>query len=105
MTAALSAAVRVGHLDDNELSDVLEVAWIAGIERQGVGDGGGRDERVLGARGGFLPGTAAGGCHAAERASCAGVERDGLEIGLGLLKMRLACGPYLVGTRNQRPDR
>ncbi len=50
MTAGLSAAVRVGHLDDNELSVVLE-------------------------------------------------------IGLGLLKMRLACGPYLVGTRNQRPDR
>ncbi len=50
MTAGLSAAVRVGHLDDNELSDVLEV-------------------------------------------------------GLGLLKMRLACGPYLAGTRNQRPDR
>jgi hypothetical protein len=70
-----------------------------------VRDRGSRDERVVGSRLVLAPGAAKGRRNSAEGAGTRRVEGDWVEVGLGLLQMRLPRSPLPRVARHERADR
>lgn len=72
----------------------LEVAWVAGVERQRIRECARRDERVICSRSRFAPRRAKSGRYAAKGPRTISVERQHVEVRLGLLQVLLP-GPTL----------
>ena len=88
--------IGVRNRHDLELVDAGKVTRVAGVQRQRVGDRGGSDERVVRSRGGLSAGATEGRSDPPERARRRRIERDRVEVGLGLLKVGLARDPLLI---------
>jgi hypothetical protein len=97
--------VGVWDLDKFELVDAPEVVGIHGIQRQSSRDGGGGDHCVVSARAGLASCTSEFGGHLAEGSSGRCIERERVEIGFGLLEMRLPGRTLRVGLGDQWADR
>jgi hypothetical protein len=63
------------------------------------------DQCIERARGRLSPRFTQARSHSAECARGVAIECDGIEVGFGLLQMRLACGPLVIGLSHVRPDR
>jgi hypothetical protein len=74
--------------------DPLEVAWVAGAERHRIRECARRDERVVCSRSRFAPRRAKSGRYAAKCQRTVPVERNHVEVRLGLLQVLLP-GPTL----------
>jgi hypothetical protein len=94
----------VGPSDDLEAVDVGEVAGVACVDREVVGDRGRRDHRVIRAGCGLTTSAAQRGRDSAERPRCGGIERQRVKVCFSLLKMRLARGALLLVSGDERPD-
>lgn len=81
--------IWVWNGDEVELVNSSEVSGIAGVERKLVRDGYCRNEGVVHPRGGLSARSSQGRCHTTEGAGCACVKGQGVEVGFGLLQVRL----------------
>ncbi len=79
---------------DLELFDPEEIVGIDGEERQLVGDGHSRDQRIVGASSMFAARGPQGCGNPTEGSGCCAVERDCLEAAFGQLKMCLPYGTF-----------
>lgn len=93
------------NYDEFEIVDAPVVARVGGVERQPVGDRGGRDERVVRLGGGLAAHTPQIGDDAAEGPGARAFEGQHVEVGLRLLQVSLAAGSFGVGRRDERPGR
>lgn len=87
---------RKRYRDELEVVDSLEVIWIARVQRKVVGDGNRCDHRVIGPCGTLATSGSKRGCDATEGTRSRCVERERVEVCLGLLEVRLAGGTLLV---------
>jgi hypothetical protein len=94
----------MGYGPDLETVDADEVAWIDGVEREIVRNSDGSDQRVERASSWLASCCAQAGCDSTERACSGGIERDRVEVGLGLLHVRLPSGALLIAARHERSD-
>ena len=90
--------------DDRQTLDAGEVCGIAREQRQVIGDGHSRDHRVVrpGRRLSARPPQRMG--DTGEGPGCSAVEWQRIEVCFSKLKVALADGPFLIVTRQQRPD-
>jgi hypothetical protein len=75
------------------------------VDREAIGDGGGSDHGVIGTRGRLAPGTTQPSGDLSEAARGGSVKRKRLEIGFGLLEVKLTGRPLLVSGRHKRAYR
>ena len=90
----------MGDGDHFQTVDPGEIVRIAGIDRQAIHQGRSRDHRIAGASGALTPAAAQRRGDLPKGSSCDRVERDRVEITLGLLQMR----SLVVGMRHQRSN-
>lgn len=88
-----------------ETIDPSEVIRIDGVQRKIIGDGDGSDHRVVGTSLGLSADAAKGGRDTPKGSSWADIERQWLEVGLGLLNLSLARRPLLAVRHDERPNR
>jgi hypothetical protein len=91
----------VGDGDHREVLDSDEVFGIAGVKGEIVGYGDGGDHGVVGTCRWF-PARSSQTCgDPTEAVGCGSVERQGIEVSLGLLEVRLPCRLFLVARCHQ----
>jgi hypothetical protein len=97
----------IGVRDRNEPQafDAGEVAGVARVQGQVMGDGDRCDHGVKGSGSRLASSPTQGSSDPPERSGGAGVKWERIEIGLRLLKMGLARRPLLFGWRYQGTDR
>jgi len=93
--------VWVGDGDDGEPVDAGEVTWVARVQGQIVGEGDGGNHRVVGAGSWLASGSTQRSGDLAEAASGGSVEWQRVEVGFGLLEVRLSTGSFLFGRSYQ----
>ena len=81
----LTSAIGVRHGDDLEVVDPVKVRGVAGVDGKAPRYGDGCGHGVVGASSRFAARTSQRRGDLAEAAGCGSIERDGFEIGLGLL--------------------
>jgi hypothetical protein len=91
--------------NDLKAFDPIEVVGIASIEREIVGDGDGSNHRVVRTGGCLATHVPQGRSHSAEGAGRSVIERQGLEVGLGLLNVSLSSRSLLFGWGDERTNR
>ena len=89
--------------DDLEAVDAGEIARVARVHRQVVGQRGRGDHRVERARRQLASGTPRRG-DLSKSASGASVEHERIEVRLRLLEMSLASGPFRLRAGDERSD-
>ena len=94
-----------GGSEEGQLAYALEVAPVAGHQRQSVREGRGGDQRVVSASAGLASCTSEIGGHLAKGSSGRCIERERIEIGFGLLEMRLPGRTLRIGLGNEWTDR
>ena len=91
--------------DDLEAVDAAEIAWIAGVDRQAIRQGCGRDHGVIGARAVLAPDSPKRRGNLPERSGRSRVEGDRVKVSLGLLQMCLTNSPLPIVPGDQRSNR
>ena len=91
--------------DEVELGNTSEIARIAGVQGQAIGDGGRGDHGIVRASGRLSAGATKRCRYSPKRSRGSGIERQCIEVGLSLLQMRLPRDALLVRSGNQRTHR
>jgi hypothetical protein len=94
-----------GYRDHVKLIDAAEIRRIARVDRKVVGYGRRCDHRVVGSGRGLAACPPERRGDPAKRARCVSVERERVEVSLGLLQVGLTGGTLTLIVRDERPDR
>ena len=100
-----AASLGVGNGDDSQPIDPREVGRVTGIERKPIGQGDRGDHGVIRSCGRLAACPPQRGGNLAEGARRIGVERHRIQVGFGLLEVRLARGALPLVRSQQRADR
>lgn len=91
----------MGDLDHVEIPDRPEIGRVDGVQRQSTTDRDSRDKRVVRSGASLASYASQIGRYLAKGSSGPRIERQGFEIRLGLLEMRLSCGSLRLRSCNQ----
>jgi hypothetical protein len=104
MPPFFSQSARASQRHHLKPLDSLEIPWVAGVDRQAMGECDGGDHGIERPGGGLASRPSEGSGHEPEGPGCPAVEGDGLEGSLYLLEMDLPGRTLFVKLCHERAD-